>query len=81
MTTLREDMSGEEFTLEEILEERVCDPYCVACGGLVGFVDIYGDRCRIVSPWDMEPDPKDPLEWGGIFRASSSPVPCKFELW
>lgn len=74
-------MSQEEVSVEEIKEERVSDPYCVVCGSLVGFQDMYGDRCQVVSPWEIEPDPKNPLEWGGIFRAGSSSVPCQFELF
>ncbi|KAK2754248.1 hypothetical protein FQN54_007127 [Arachnomyces sp. PD_36] len=53
--------------------ERISDPYCIACGGLVGFEDIYGHRSRTRSIDDIKLDPKNPLEWGSFYRAVFQP--------
>ncbi|KAK2762697.1 hypothetical protein FQN54_000871 [Arachnomyces sp. PD_36] len=55
------------------MEERVSDPYCIACGGLVGFEDIYGSRGQTDNPNDTKVDFSNPLEWGSIYRAVFQP--------
>lgn len=63
------------------MEERASDPYCIACGGLVGFEDVYGSRSRrYLVDHDIELDPTNPLDWGGVYRAGLSPLLHPFML-
>lgn len=56
------------------------DPYCIACGGLVGFEDVYGRRSRTCIIDDIQLDFRNPLEWGGIYRSGLSSVLHRFRL-
>lgn len=42
-------------------------PYCVACGGLVGYPEIYGPSN---GEYIFGIDPEDPLEWSTHCRMS-----------
>lgn len=57
------------------MEERVTDPYCIVCGGLVGFEEVYGKRSKTWKYWEIVLDPANPLEWGGIYRAGLQSPP------
>ena len=43
----------------------------------MGFEDVYGSRSRTWIYADINLDPTNPLEWGGIYRAGLSPVLCQ----